>query len=117
MVIYSINDLINKDFDDEEIDVISKSLQYSLIVGMFNYMKINMTNDNIIKLCKTDNWYTKYQWTELQRKKFNEKLIKIFYNLYRFGPVKCKNSADEWIMKFGFDLKQPKSNKKKYKRK
>ena len=112
MNIYSIKDLINKRFDDEEIDLVSKSLQYSLIVGMFDFMKINLSQKEIIDLCKKDGWYDKWQWSEAQRNQYKEKLVKMFYNLYRFGPIKCENSAQEWIIKYGFQLKfKP---KKKY---
>lgn len=113
MTIYSINDLINKNFDDEEIDIVSKSLLYSLIVDMFNFMKINIEQNKIIELTKTDNWYNKYTWTENQKNKYKDKLVKVFYNLYRFGPVKCENSAQEFIMKYGFQIKSSKKTNKK----
>lgn len=115
MVIYSFNDLINKDFDDEEIDLVSKSLQYSLVCGMFSFMKIKMSENDIISLCKKDNWYDKYEWTNYQKEQFKNKLNKIFYNLYRFGPIKCENSSQEWIMKYGFKIKE--NNHKRYNKK
>lgn len=111
MTIYSINDLINKNFDDEEIDIVSKSLLYSLIVDMFDFMKINIEQKKIIELTKTDNWYNKYTWTENQKNKYKDKLVKVFYNLYRFGPIKCENSAQEFIMKYGFQIKFSKKSK------
>jgi len=105
MVIYSLNDLMNKIIDDEEIEIVLKSLQYSLILGMFNYMKIKLSQDEIIKLVKTDDWFNQYQWTQIQRDKFRLKLEKIFYNLYRFGPKKCENSANDWLFIYGFKVK------------
>ena len=115
MTIYSISDLINKNFDDEEIDLVSKSLQYSLVCGMFDFMKIKLSQKEIIDLCKKDEWYNKYEWTEYQRNTFKNKLNKIFYNLYRFGSVKCENSSQEWLMKYGFNIK--KQNKKRLNKK
>ena len=112
MIIYSIKDLIGKNFDDEEIEYVSKSLQYSLVIGMFDFMKINLSQKDIIDLCKKDGWYDNWQWTQFKKDQYKEKLAKIFYNLYRFGPVKCENSAQEWIIKYGFKLKY--KPKKKY---
>lgn len=103
--IYSIEDLINDDFDDEEIDIVSKSLIYSLIIGMFRYVKNNTEDKEIIKLIKTENWADNYKWTEFQRNEYKKKLDKIFYNLYRFGPVKCSNTSNEFLMKYGLQIK------------
>lgn len=111
MNIYTIQDLMTKDFDDEEIELVNKSLQHSLIIGMFKYMKYNLTQKEIIEVVKEDGWYNKWEWNENQRKQFVNKLTKIFYNLYRFGPIKCDNSAQEWVMKYGFKLKIPNINK------
>jgi len=103
--IYSIDELINNDFDDEEIDIVSKSLIYSLVVGMFNYANINLSEKEIIKLSKTNNWFDKYYWNKRQCNNFKKKLDKIFYNLYRFGPIKCDNSSNEFIEKYGLKIK------------
>ena len=112
MNIYSIKDLISKNFDDEEIDLVNKSLQYSLVIGMFNHTKIDLSQKEIIDACKKDGWYDKWQWSELQQSQYKDKLVKIFYNLYRFGPIKCENSAQDWIIRYGFQLKA--KPKKKY---
>jgi len=114
--IYSIEDLINDDFDDEEIDIVSKSLIYSLIIGMFRHAKNNTEDKEIIKLIKTENWPDNYTWTEFQRNEYKKKLDKIFYNLYRFGPVKCSNTSNEFLMKYGFIVK-PSQKKKTYNKK
>lgn len=111
MIIYSIKDLQNKPFDDEEIDIVTKSLIYSLIIGMFSYMRIKKTEKEIISLCKKDNWFNEFTWTEQQRNIYKQKLNKIFYNLYRFGPIKCNNTSEEWLIKYGFIVKNM-SNKK-----
>ena len=114
MTIYSIDDLMAKPFDDEEIDVVSKSLLYSLIIGMFEFCKIKKTHDEIIQLCKKDDWFKEFYWTKIQKEQYRKKINKVFYNLYRFGPVKCQNSADEWIIRYGFELKD--SHKKNHKK-
>lgn len=114
--IYSIQDLMTKDFDDEEIDIVSKSLIYSLIIGMFQYIKNDMPDKEIIKLSKTDNWFEKYKWTQYQRNEFKKKLDKIFYNLYRFGPIKCSNSSNEFLIKYGLDIKPTQYKKSKNKK-
>ena len=114
--IYSIQDLMTKDFDDEEIDIVSKSLIYSLIIGMFRYIKNDMSDQEIIKLSKTNDWFDKYKWTIYQRNEFKKKLDKIFYNLYRFGPIKCSNSSNEFLIKYGFNIK-PTQYKKSYNKK
>lgn len=101
--IYSINDLMYKDFDDEEINQVTKSLIYSLIIGMFRFAKYeNMSNEEIINIIKKDNsWVNKFKWTRYKQKTFIYKLNKIFYNLYRFNKIKCENSSIEFIMKYG----------------
>jgi len=114
--IYSIEDLMIKDFDDEEIDIVSKSLIYSLVVGMFRYIKNDMSDKDIIKFIKSEDWYDKYSWTKYQCNEYEKKLNKVFYNLYRFGPIKCNNTAKEFIMKYGFQIKTI-SNKKSYNKK
>jgi hypothetical protein len=111
--IYSIEDLINDDFDDEEIDIVSKSLIYSLIIGMFRHVKNNTEDKEIIKLIKMENWPDNYKWTEFQRNEYKKKLDKIFYNLYRFGPIKSSNTSNEFLMKYGFIVK-PSQKKKIY---
>jgi len=113
---YNLQDLMTKDFDDEEIDIVSKSLIYSLIIGMFRYIKNDISDKEIIKLSKTDNWFEKYQWTPRQRIEYKKKLDKIFYNLYRFGPIKCSNSSNEFLMKYGLNIK-PTQYKKSYNKK
>ena len=114
--IYSIQDLMTKDFDDEEIDIVSKSLIYSLIIGIFRYIKNDMPDQEIIKLIKTNDWFDKYKWTIYQRNEFKKKLDKIFYNLYRFGPIKCSNSSNEFLIKYGLEIK-PTQYKKSYSKK
>ena len=117
--LYSIEDLLTKQFDDEEIEIVSNNLIYSLITGMFHYMKIKDCNkeelcDNkIIEICKKQNdWFNNYSWTYNQKEKYKKILDKIFYNLYRFGPVKCSNTSEEFLMKYGFKIK-PSYKKKK----
>ena len=112
--IYSIKDLSTKQFDDEEIEKVSNDLIYSLIVGMFHCIKIKdpinkteeISDNKILDLCcNQDDWFNKYSWTQLQREKYKKKLDQIFYNLYRFGPIKCSNSSNEFLMKYGFKIK------------
>ena len=110
-IIYSIYDLKTKDFDDEEIDIVQSNLIYSLIVGMFSYANINLSEDKIISIIKTnDNWFDNYSWTSQQKNKYQNDLNKIFYNLYRFGPNKCQNSSDSFLMKYGFLINNDKKN-------
>ena len=105
MIIYSIDDLQTLNFDDEEINIVSKSLIYSLIIGMFRHIGIEKSPNTIIKKCKySDNWYDKYTWTSEQFKSYEKKLEKIFYNLYRFSPNKCENSAYDFLMRYGFNV-------------
>ena len=112
--IYSIEDLCTKPFDDEEIEKVSNDLIYSLIIGMFHTIKVKdpidktkeISNNTIIEICSNQNeWFNKYSWTQLQREKYKKKLDQIFYNLYSFGPIKCSNSSDEFLLKYGFKVK------------
>ena len=111
MNIYSIEDLKNKDFDDEEINDVSNTLIYSLIIGMFNHIGIKKSNNYIIRKCKySENWFDKFEWTSDQFKSYEQILEKIFYNLcinlYRFSPSKCENSAYDFLMKYGLSIKE-----------
>jgi len=112
MIIYSISDLVSKPFDDEEIEKVNKYLIYSLVIGMFKHVKINLDDKEIISLIKKDNWFAKYNWTKKQRDSYKKILDKIFYNLYRFGPIKCSNSSEEFLIKYGFEIKLIKPIKK-----
>lgn len=49
--IYSIDDLMYKDFNDEEINQVTKSLIYSLIVGMFRFAKYDDFSNEYIIVC------------------------------------------------------------------
>lgn len=113
-VIYSIQDLKTKAFDDEEIDIVQDNLIYSLIIGMFQYANIDIPENKILKLIKTeDNWFDNYFWTSQQKTRYQKDLNKIFYNLYRFGPNKCQNSSDDFLMRYGFLVKSKKYDNKK----
>lgn len=119
-MIYSIDDLCNTSYDNEQIEDVSKNLMNSLIIAMFRCAKIYDLDDNeILDIVKRDDeWFNKYSWTQSQRIRFINKLNKVFSNLYYFGPNKCQNSSIEWVIKYGFRNKEMKmvSSNKKYKK-
>ena len=83
---------------------------YSLVIGMFKQAKINLDDKETLSLIKKDNCFDKYNWTKKQRDSYKKTLDKIFYNLYRFGPNKCQNSSDSFLMKYGFLINNDKKN-------
>lgn len=106
-MIYSIDDLCNINYDDTQIDDVSRNLQNSLIIGMFRHINNNELSDKeICKLCRNDSeWFNQFTWTIKQRNSYIKKIEKILYNLYRFNKNKCENSAFDWVMTYGFKLK------------
>ena len=103
--VYPLEELISRDFDDEEIDVVSKNLQISLISAMFNKIGINHSVKEILKICKNSNWNNNYHWTRKQYHDFHTSLCKVLYNLYRFGNLKCERTSDDWLLFYGFTVK------------
>jgi len=105
-MIYSIDDLCQVSYDDIEIEDVSKNLQNSLIINMFRHIDNNLSDNEILKLCKENsNWYNQFSWTSKQRNIYIQKIKEVLYNLYRFNNRKCDNSAYNWILKYGFKLK------------
>ena len=106
-MIYSIEDLCTITYDDTQIEDVSRNLQNSLIIGMFRHINNNELSDKeICKLCRNDNeWFNKFSWTIKQRNSYIKKIETLLYNLYRFNKNKCENSAYDWVMTYGFKLK------------
>lgn len=81
------------------------SLNYSLVVNMFKFMKHKMRAQEIIDLCKTDErWVYKYHWTKEDRNKYRDILIKIFKNIYGYRDYETESAVDWWLFQYAFSV-------------
>jgi hypothetical protein len=113
--IFSLDYLQNEEFSEEDLIYLfeTPSLNYSLIVGMFElYEKTNLTNDKIINIITSDEkWMYKHFWNKTQRNEFIEILKKCYYNIYRYNSEICQAMSDLWIVQFGFTSAKQKKKK------
>jgi len=100
--IIPIEDLMSSQYNDEEIDFVISHLCKSLVYAMLIDVGVDVTSEkHLMSIVKRRGWMDAYTWPESKYNSFHKKLEKVFYNIYRFGPVKSRNSADMWMMKYG----------------
>jgi hypothetical protein len=113
--IFDLDYLQNNEFTEEDLIYLfeTPSLNYSLVVGMFNlYDKGNMTDEKIINIVTTDEkWMYKHFWNKKQREEFIKILKNCYYNLYRYNESICTAMSDMWIIQFGFTSARQKKKK------
>lgn len=109
MIIYTINELTTKKFDEQEFNDLldTNSLIYSIVIGMFDYCHIKKSKNDIIKICKTDlNWFNRYTWTYKQRNIFLHKIASIFKNIYVVSDYVGMVNAQNILSKYGFKIRK-----------
>ena len=107
--IYPIDYLCNNELTESDLNNLlddnKKGLIYSLIIGMFRYVKNVKRNFQIVKIIKADNnWPYKYQWTKTQRDEYENLVIKIIKNIYQYKDSQAISMAQWFMTLYGFNV-------------
>lgn len=108
MIIYTINELTTKRFDEQEFNELldTNSLLYSIIIAMFEHCHIKKTRNEILRICKHDvNWFNRYTWTYKQRNIFLNKIATVFKNVYVVSDYVGMVNAQNILSKYGFRIR------------
>jgi hypothetical protein len=107
--IFELDYLINAELTEDDLYFLfdTKSLLYSLVIGMHRIIGNNKSNEDIIDRCKKDDfWFSRNKWNDIQKNKFTDDLEKMYHNLYQYGPVKSRQLAEWWVDQYGFSVKK-----------
>ena len=115
--IFDLDYLQNEEFTEDDLYKLfeTPSLNRSLIIGMFRFINDERTDEEILDLVKTkENWMNEILWTFSVKQNFRNILVNIVKNLYQYSSKTSENWADEWLLRYGFGVKQkyPKKLKK-----
>lgn len=113
-VIYDIEYLMNKELSDDDLHNLfdTKSLIYSLVIGEFREIKSNLKNEDIVNIIKKDNWQYNYFWSERQLNRYEQKLFKVFKNIYVYDDSYALKRAQNFIILYGLTNSKMKKRKK-----
>ena len=106
--IYSIDYLMNEELSDSDINNLldSKSLLYSIIMGMYKHIHSKRKPIDIIKNIQLDNqWLSKNKWTEKERDEYENKIAKVIKNIYNYSDELSLQKAQWYMIVYGFDIK------------
>jgi len=106
--IYPIEYLMNEEFTESDLSYLldTKSLVYSIVIGMFREIGSKKQNRSIIKLINTNNkWIYDNRWSSNQFIDFECKLVKIFKNLYCVNDSITVSKAQWFMIKYGLSVK------------
>ena len=114
--IFPIKYLLENEISENDIDSLldnkCKNLLYSIIIGMFRFIKSKKSNEEIISLIhNNETWMDDYQWSKDQYHQYENILTKIIKKIYSYGDIKALSIAQWYITLFGFKLKTQKKNK------
>lgn len=110
VTIYPIDYLINKELSDNDLNNLldndKRGLKYSLIIGMFKFIKSPKRNNQIIKIITNDKkWFENVSWTIEQRKEYEELVIKVYENIYQYKELTAISLAQWFITIYGLSVK------------
>ena len=100
ITIYPIEYLANNELTDNDlINLLDKcGLKYSLIIGMFKFIKSPKRNYQIIKsITSNKNWYKKTTWSSKQQYEYEQLVIKVYKNIYQYKELAAISLA-QWFM-------------------
>lgn len=111
--IFPIKYLLENEISENDIDSLldnkCKNLLYSIIIGMFRFIKSKKSNEEIISLIhNNETWMDDYQWSKDQYYQYENILTKIIKKIYSYGDIKALSIAQWYITLFGFKLKNQK---------
>ena len=100
ITIYPIEYLANNELTDNDLsNLLDKGgLKYSLIIGMFKFIKSPKRNYQIIKsITSNKNWYKKTTWSQKQQYEYEQLVIKVYKNIYQYKELAAISLA-QWFM-------------------
>lgn len=100
ITIYPIEYLANNELTDNDLsNLLDKNgLKYSLIIGMFKFIKSPKRNYQIIKsITSNKNWYKKTTWSTKQQYEYEQLVIKVYKNIYQYKELAAISLA-QWFM-------------------
>lgn len=103
--VYDMQYLMSGELTDEDVNYLThnKSYVYSLVVGMYRFVKSNKSTEYIINAIKTDNsWLKDHAWSSFYRNKFEKNTAKFYKNLYYYGKEQSKMLAQWFSIMYGF---------------
>lgn len=106
--IYPIDYLINEELTESDLSNLfdTKSFTYSLIINMFRENNIKISNSNIIKMITNDkDWMNKFSWNKDKFNEFENKVKKVYKNVYNYTDSVSNQYAQWWMTIFGFSVK------------
>ena len=112
--VFDIDYLLHAEYSENDLDNLlstnSKSLLYSIIIGMFRYIGNNKRNTDIVKFVKNDkDWMSKYSWSRMQCSEYEDIICKVIKRLYCYDDVKSLSIAQWYITLYGFNVKDKKN--------
>lgn len=106
--IYPTEYLVNENLTDSDLNYLfdTKSLLYSIIIGMFRFIGSKKRNCNIIKdIKKNNNWLKHNTWTTKQLNEYESIIFKILKNLYAYSDNTALQKAQWYIIMYGLNVK------------
>lgn len=100
--IYPIEYLAHTELTDNDLNNLLDNnkigLKYSLIIGMFKFVKNKKRNSQIIKMIKSDSkWFNKISWKQDQRDKYEVLVKDVYKNIYQYNEITALYLA-QWFM-------------------
>lgn len=108
--IFPIEYLISEELTESDLtwlfDKGSKSLLYSIILGMFKVIGTTKRNYQIIKMIKSDDkWYEKFNWTKEEFENYEEKVALAIKNLYQYNLEESRIMAQNIMSNYSITVK------------
>lgn len=107
ITIYPIEYLANNELTDNDLsNLLDKNgLKYSLIIGMFKFIKSPKRNYQIIKsITSNKNWYKKTTWSPKQQYEYEQLVIKVYKNIYQYKELAAISLAQWFMSIYGLDI-------------
>lgn len=102
VTIYPIEYLIKEELTDNDLSNLLDNdkigLKYSLIIGMFKYIKSPKRNYQIIKIIKSDDqWFKKTRWSKEKHNEYEKLVIDVYKNIYQYKNTTAI-ALGQWFM-------------------
>lgn len=109
ITIYPIEYLVNEELSDNDLsnllDNDKRGLRYSLIIGMFKFIKSPKRNYQIIKsITSNKNWFKNTTWTIEQQNEYEQLVIKVYKNVYQYKDQTAISLAQWFMSIYGLDI-------------
>lgn len=108
--IFPIEYLMDEELTESDLNWLfdkgSKSLLYSIILGMFKVIGTTKRNYQIIKMIQSDDkWYEKFSWSKEQFEKYEEKVALAIKNLYQYSLEESRIMAQNIMSNYSITVK------------